>query len=358
VTTRTNDNKTAEPSERGGLILRALVQSYIRDGQPVGSRTLAKSTGLSLSAASIRNVMSDLEELGFIAAPHTSAGRVPTPRGYRFFVDTLLKMQESGATDLSELQKQIMLEDTADSREMAASVSSLLSSMTEMAGLVTLPRVSQVVLRQVEFLPISNRRVLAILVVNDHDVQNRILHLDREYSESELKRAANYLNQTYAGKELNTVRDLVIEEMRATQQTMNQLMVDTISIAQQALKVEKQAPEYVMAGEMQLMNFHDLSDIDKLKQLFEAFNQKREILGLLDQSIVADGVKIFIGEESGYQLLGDCSIVTAPYRVDDEIVGVLGVIGPTRMAYERVIPIVDVTAKLVGAALKSAKQGL
>ena len=210
MTTRTNDNKTAEPSESGGLILRALVQSYISDGKPVGSRTLAKSTGLSLSAASIRNVMSDLEELGFIAAPHTSAGRVPTPRGYRFFVDTLLKMQESGATYLSELQKQIMLEDTADSREMAASVSSLLSSMTEMAGLVTLPRVSQVVLRQVEFLPISNRRVLAILVVNDHDVQNRILHLDREYSESELKRAANYLNQTYAGKELNTVRDLVI----------------------------------------------------------------------------------------------------------------------------------------------------
>ena len=351
----TTDNQGMELNERAGLILRALVQSYIHDGQPVGSRKLSKSTGLSLSPASIRNVMSDLEELGFIAAPHTSAGRIPTPRGYRFFVDTLLKLQEAQGSDISDLQKQILVDDTGDARELASSVSSLLSSMTEMAGLVTLPRVSHVVLRQVEFLPISNHRVLAILVVNDHEVQNRILHLDREYSESELKRAANYLNTTYAGKELNKVRDLVIEEMRLTQRSMNQLMIDTISIAQQALTIDTPAQEYVMAGEAQLMNFHELSDIDKLKQLFEAFNQKREMLGLLDQSIVADGVKIFIGEESGYQLLGDCSIVTAPYRVDDEIVGVLGVIGPTRMAYERVIPIVDVTAKLVGAALKSAQ---
>jgi heat-inducible transcriptional repressor len=351
----TTDKQGMELNERAGLILRALVQSYIHDGQPVGSRKLSKSTGLSLSPASIRNVMSDLEELGFIAAPHTSAGRIPTPRGYRFFVDTLLKLQEAQGSDISDLQKQILVDDTGDARELASSVSSLLSSMTEMAGLVTLPRVSHVVLRQVEFLPISNHRVLAILVVNDHEVQNRILHLDREYSESELKRAANYLNTTYAGKELNKVRDLVIEEMRLTQRSMNQLMIDTISIAQQALTIDTPAQEYVMAGEAQLMNFHELSDIDKLKQLFEAFNQKREMLGLLDQSIVADGVKIFIGEESGYQLLGDCSIVTAPYRVDDEIVGVLGVIGPTRMAYERVIPIVDVTAKLVGAALKSAQ---
>lgn len=351
----TTDNQGMELNERAGLILRALVQSYIHDGQPVGSRTLSKSTDLSLSPASIRNVMSDLEELGFIAAPHTSAGRIPTPRGYRFFVDTLLKIQEAQGAGISDLQKQILVDDTGDARELASSVSSLLSSMTEMAGLVTLPRASHVVLRQVEFLPISNHRVLAILVVNDHEVQNRILHLDREYSESELKRAANYLNKTYAGKELNKVRDLVIEEMRLTQRSMNQLMIDTISIAQQALTIDTPAQEYVMAGEAQLMNFHELSDIDKLKQLFEAFNQKREMLGLLDQSIVADGVKIFIGEESGYQLLGDCSIVTAPYRVDHEIVGVLGVIGPTRMAYERVIPIVDVTAKLVGAALKSAQ---
>ena len=350
-----SDSNIIAPNERAGQILRALVQSYIHDGNPVGSRTLAKSSELSLSSASIRNVMSDLEELGFIAAPHTSAGRIPTPRGYRFFVDTLLKLQQPVATDVNKLQEQIAVDDSGDARELASSVSSLLSTMTDMAGLVTLPRASQVILRQVEFLPISNRRVLAILVVNDHEVQNRILSLDREYSESELKRAANFLNQTYAGKELNQVRELVLEEMRTTQESMNQLMINTITIAQQALKVDEQQPEYVMSGEAQLMNFDELSDIDKLKQLFEAFNQKREILGLLDQSIVADGVKIFIGEESGYQLLDDCSIVTAPYRVEDEIVGVLGVIGPTRMAYERVIPIVDITAKLVGAALKTAK---
>lgn len=350
-----SDSNIIAPNERAGQILRALVQSYIHDGNPVGSRTLAKSSELSLSSASIRNVMSDLEELGFIAAPHTSAGRIPTPRGYRFFVDTLLKLQQPVATDVNKLQEQIAVDDSGDARELASSVSSLLSTMTDMAGLVTLPRASQVILRQVEFLPISNHRVLAILVVNDHEVQNRILSLDREYSESELKRAANFLNQTYAGKELNQVRELVLEEMRTTQESMNQLMINTITIAQQALKVDEQQPEYVMSGEAQLMNFDELSDIDKLKQLFEAFNQKREILGLLDQSIVADGVKIFIGEESGYQLLDDCSIVTAPYRVEDEIVGVLGVIGPTRMAYERVIPIVDITAKLVGAALKTAK---
>jgi heat-inducible transcriptional repressor len=350
-----SDSKIVVPNERAGQILRALVQSYIHDGNPVGSRTLSRSGDLSLSSASIRNVMSDLEDLGFIAAPHTSSGRIPTPRGYRFFVDTLLNLQQPVATDINKLQEQITADDSGDARELASSVSSLLSSMTDMAGLVTLPRASQVVLRQVEFLPISNNRVLAILVVNDHEVQNRILNLDREYSESELKRASNFLNQTYAGKELSRVRELVLEEMRTTQESMNQLMIDTITIAQQALKVDEPQAEYVMSGEAQLMNFDELSDIDKLKQLFEAFNQKREILGLLDQSIVADGVKIFIGEESGYQLLDDCSIVTAPYRIEDDIVGVLGVIGPTRMAYERVIPIVDITAKLVGAALKSAK---
>jgi len=344
-----------EPSDRAQQILRALVQSYIRDGQPVGSRTLAKVADLSLSPASIRNVMSDLEELGFIAAPHTSAGRIPTPRGYRFFVDTLLKLQQPERPDISLLEQQIAADDAADGREMASSVSSLLSSMTHLAGVVTLPRMNQVILRQVEFMPLTSNRVLAILVINDHEVQNRVLNLDREFSEPELRQAANYLNQNYAGRELNQVRDLVLEELRNTQETMNQLMVDTISIAQKALDVENPKPEYVMAGETQLMDFDELSDIDKLKQLFEAFSEKREILGLLDQSIMADGVKILIGEESGYQLLDDCSIVTAPYKVDDEIVGVLGVIGPTRMAYERVIPIVDVTAKLVGSALKSAK---
>jgi len=350
-----DDLQTPEPSERARHILKALVQSYIRDGQPVGSRTLSKAPEVALSPASIRNVMSDLEELGFITSPHTSAGRIPTPAGYRFFVDTLVKLQQPADTDLSALQRQISEEASFGARELASTASTALSSLTHLAGLVTLPRMTQVILRQVEFVPISDQRVLAILVINDHEVQNRILNLDREYSEDELRRASNFLNQTYAGKELNQVRNLVLDELRTTQETMNRLMIDTISIAQQAFAVDAPKPEYVMAGETQLMDFEDLADIDKLKQLFEAFNQKREILGLLDRSIVADGVQIFIGEESGYQLLDDCSIVTAPYRVDEDVVGVLGVIGPTRMAYERVIPIVDITAKLVGAALKSGK---
>jgi len=348
-------NSGAVPSERAQQILRALVESYIRDGQPVGSRTLSKVPEVSLSPASIRNVMADLEDLGFIASPHTSAGRVPTPAGYRFFVDTLVKLQSPGQSDLSILQQQLNIDSAADTRELASTASSALSSLTHMAGLVTLPRINQEVLRQVEFLPISSRRVLAILVINDHEVQNRVLDLDRDYQEDELRRAANYLTQTFAGKELNQVRETVLQELRSTQENMNQLMIDSITIAQHALDVDQPKGEYVMAGETQLMDFDELSNIDKLKQLFEAFNQKREILGLLDRSIMADGVQIFIGEESGYQLLDDCSIVTAPYSVDEEVVGVLGVIGPTRMAYERVIPIVDITAKLVGAALKSGK---
>ena len=339
------------PDERAQHILRTLVQQFIRDGQPVGSRTLSKASGLSLSPATIRNVMADLEDYGFITSPHTSAGRIPTPKGYRFFVDTLVQLREPGRSEVSALQSQLRDEARADAKALAENASAALSSLTSLAGLVTLPRQSQVTLRQIEFLPISDRRVLAILVINNSEVQNRILTMDRDYSESELRRAANFLNENFAGRDIDEVRRLVLEELKRTRETMNQLMIDTVTLAQQALPGEGRSG-YVMAGETKLMGFEELSDIEKLRQLFEAFSQQREILGLLDRSIEADGVQIFIGEESGFQLLEDCSVVTAPYRVDNEIVGVLGVIGPTRMAYERVIPIVDITARLMGAALK------
>jgi heat-inducible transcriptional repressor len=339
------------PDERAQHILRTLVEQFIRDGQPVGSRTLSQASGLSLSPATVRNVMADLEELGLIAAPHTSAGRVPTPKGYRFFVDTLVKFQQPAQREIAELQTQIDDEMTAGGKSLAENVSSALSSLTSLASLVTLPRQQSVTLRQIEFLAIAEHRVLAILVINDSEVQNKVLNTDRDYSESELRRAANYLNDNFAGKEISDIRDLVVAELQATQQSMNQLMIDTIAFAQAALPGAEGQPGYVMKGETKLMGFEELSDVEQLRQLFEAFNQQREILGLLDRSIDADGVQIFIGEESGYQLLDNCSVVTAPYRVDNEIVGVLGVIGPTRMAYERVIPIVDVTARLVGAAL-------
>jgi heat-inducible transcriptional repressor len=348
----TADPSSQGPDERARHILRALVEQFIRDGQPVGSRTLSKATGLSLSPATIRNVMADLEEFGFITSPHTSAGRIPTPKGYRFFVDTLVQLRAPAERELSELQSQINEEAGINSKEIAATASAVLSSLTSLASLVTLPRQQQVTLRQIEFLPISDRRVLAILVINDSEVQNRILTLERDYTESELRRAANFLNDNYAGKDIREIRGLVVDELQRTQESMNQLMIDTIAFAQAALPGDEQAG-YVMAGETKLMGFEELSDIDRLRQLFDAFSQQREILGLLDRSIEADGIQIFIGEESGYELLDNCSVVTAPYRIDNEIVGVLGVIGPTRMAYERVIPIVDVTARLMGAALNS-----
>jgi heat-inducible transcriptional repressor len=342
-----------EPDERARLILRTLVEQYIRDGQPVGSRTLTRASGLSVSSATVRNVMADLEDYGFITSPHTSAGRVPTPKGYRLFVDTLVQLKQPAAGEISQLQHQIGDEQTTDSKLLAENVSGVLSSLTSLASLVTLPRQKKVTLRQIEFLSISDQRVLAILVINDSEVQNRVISLDREYSESELRRAANYLNENYAGKDISEIRKLVVGELQRTQESMNQLMIDTIAFAQAALPGDEERSSYVMKGETKLMGFEELSDMEKLRQLFEAFSQQREILGLLDRSIDADGIQIYIGEESGYQLLDNCSVVTAPYRINNEIVGVLGVIGPTRMAYERVIPIVDVTAKLVGAALNS-----
>jgi heat-inducible transcriptional repressor len=278
---------------------------------------------------------------------------VPTPKGYRFFVDTLVQFRQPAAREISELQASIREELSVNRKQLAEGVSTALSSLTSLASLVTLPRQQTVTLRQIEFLPIGGRRVLAILVINDSEVQNRVINLDRDYNESELRRAANYLNDNFAGKELQDIRMLVLDELQKTQESMNQLMIDTIAFAQAALPDDAQTSSFVVKGETKLMGFEELSDVERLRQLFEAFNQQREILGLLDRSIHADGVQIFIGEESGYQLLDNCSVVTAPYRVDNEIVGVLGVIGPTRMAYERVIPIVDVTAKLVGAALNS-----
>ncbi len=343
----------SEPSDRARRILRVLVEHYIREGMPVGSRTLSKSSGLQLSPATIRNVMADLEDLGFVAAPHTSAGRVPTAKGYRFFVDTLLKLRPPAEREVHRLKGRLREDSTTGAMAIATTASTALSALTSLAGVVTIPRTQRVTLRQIEFLPLSDRRVLAILVINDAEVENRILHVEREYSAEELRRASNYLTEHYAGQELRTVRARLLKELRQTRETVNQMMVDAVQIAQRALQPTEGRNAYVLSGETKLMEFHELSDVDKLKQLFEAFNQQREILHLLDRSIEADGVQIFIGEESGYQILDECSVVAAPYHIDDDVVGVVGVIGPTRMAYERVIPIVDITAKLMGSALNS-----
>ncbi len=340
------------PNERARELLRALIQRYIRDGQPVGSRTLAKDSGLELSPATIRNVMSDLEDMGLVSAPHTSAGRVPTPRGYRLFVDTLVRYRTPQGGAMKVLQSQLT-ERGDDPGELVNAVSHLLSDLTKMAGVVTVHRAQHATLRQIEFLPLSDNRILAILVLNDREVQNRILHTDREYSSSELTQAANFINAHYAGVEMDQLRDRLIADLDDLRDSMNQAMLDIISVAQSAMgSPDSPAAEFVYAGETNLMDFAELSDIDTLKRLFDAFSEKRLILDLLDRSINADGVQVFIGEESGFKILDDCSVVTAPYHLDDDTVGVLGVIGPTRMAYDRVVPIVDLTARLLRSAIQ------
>jgi heat-inducible transcriptional repressor len=338
-------------NERAQQLLKRLVENYIRDGQPVGSRTLSRDVGLTLSAATIRNVMADLEALGFIASPHTSAGRIPTDKGYRFFVDTLLKYEP--LEDARVAQIQLHLGEHVDNpKALVAAASRMLSSVTRMAGVVTLPRQSHSSLSQIEFIPLSDNRVLAVMVINGREVQNRILQLERRYSADELRRASNYLNQELGGKELSTIRDRLVAQLKETRETLNQLMLDAIMLAQKVVDTPVAGKmEYVMAGETNLMDFAELSNVEKLRRLFDAFTQQRDILNLLDHSLKAEGVQIFIGHESGHTILDDCSIVTAPYTLDQEVVGVLGVIGPTRMAYERVIPIVDITAKLLGSAL-------
>lgn len=339
-------------NDRAQHLLKRLVEHYIREGQPVGSRTLSRDLGLNLSAATIRNVMADLEGLGFIASPHTSAGRVPTDKGYRFFVDTLLRYEPLENAKIAEIQARLS-EHLDNPKALAAVASKLLSSVTRLAGVVTLPRQSHAALSQIEFMPLSDNRVLAILVVNGREVQNRILQLERRFSAEELRRASNYLNQEFGGKELSAVREHLVSQLKETRENLNQMMMDAIRLAQQVVDMPAAGGqmEYVMAGETNLMEFAELSNVDKLRRLFEAFTQQRDILHLLDHSLKAEGVQIFIGQESGHTILDDCSIVTAPYMLDQEVVGVLGVIGPTRMAYERVIPIVDITAKLLGSAL-------
>jgi len=342
------------PSDRGQHLLRVLIQRYIRDGQPVGSRTLAKDAGLDLSPATIRNVMSDLEELGLVSAPHTSAGRIPTAKGYRLFVDTLVRYRQPDNKEIRKIQAQIRGK-SGHPDGLVGAISNMLSEFTSMAGLVTVPRAQRATLRQIEFLPLSENRVLVILVVNDREVQNRILNTERNYTASELQEAQNFINEHYAGVILEQVRSRLLEDLDSTRDSMNQTIHDIISVAQAAMDgATDPNNQYVVAGETKLMDFAELSDVGTLRRLFDAFSRKRLILDLLDRSINANGVQVFIGEESGYRIFDGCSVITAPYHMGDNTIGVLGVIGPTRMAYDRVVPIVDVTARLLESALNQS----
>ncbi|ADE16482.1 heat-inducible transcription repressor HrcA [Nitrosococcus halophilus Nc 4] len=336
-------------NERSQHLLKAMVECYIRDGEPVGSRTLSRECQLDLSPATIRNVMADLEELGLVFSPHTSAGRVPTVKGYRFFIDALLRPKRLGANTIRELAAQFEVE--AEPPALLTTASQLLSEISRFAGVVMVPRRECCALRQVEFLPLSENRVLAILVVNEQEVQNRIIHPSRPYSDSELQQAANYLNAIFKGKDFYEVREHLLAEMSEVREDMDRIMGTAVEMARQVFLSEKEVEDCVVAGQTNLLDYMDLSDKERLRLLFNAFNEKQDILLLLDQCLHAGGIQIFIGEESGYQVFDDCSVVTARYGSAEGALGVLGVIGPTRMDYERVISLVDVTARLLGAAL-------
>ena len=337
-------------SERAQYLLKALIERHIRDGQPVGSKTLAQDSGLDLSPATIRNVVADLERLGLVHSPHTSAGRVPTELGYRLFIDSLVSIKPLDEPAVRTIAAQ--LEAETDTSTLLENASNMLSGLTRMAGVVMLPFKKQEALRQIEFLPLSDNRVLAILVVNECDVQNRVIHTSRPYTRAELEHIANYLNAQFKGRDLSAVRRKLLDEMQGTRERIDQLMHTAIEMAQQVFDDEHETHDFVLAGETNLMGYEEMADVKRLRQLFEAFNEKRAMLDLLDKSLRAQGMQIFIGQESGYEVFENCSVVTATYSSDEnEVLGVLGVIGPTRMAYDRVIPVVDVTAKLLGRVL-------
>jgi heat-inducible transcriptional repressor len=343
-------------SERAQHLLKVLIETYIEEGKPVGSQTLARAAALDLSPATVRNVMADLEVRGLVYAPHASAGRIPTVKGYRLFIDTMLKVKPLNEAIIDQLKECLHRDLTPHTLIEAAS--DMLSGITKLAGVVTVPRQKHAALRQIEFLGLSENRVLVILVMNEQEVQNRIIHLDRAYSDLELSQAANYLNEKFSGRDLSAVRRDLLKELDAVREDMNRMMRAAIELGEKAFAKDEQAQDdFVVVGHTNLMSYEQLSNVDKLRQLFDAFSTKRDILYLLDRCLCAKGVQIFIGQESGYQVLDECSVVSAPYSVQGDVIGVLGVVGPTRMQYDRVIPIVDITAKLLGAALKTHKRG-
>jgi heat-inducible transcriptional repressor len=338
---------------RARQLLRALISQYIADGQPIGSRTLARHSGLDVSAATIRNVMADLEEIGLLAAPHTSAGRVPTAQGYRMFVDSLLELKPLDEPQIEQLRRELPTQ--VPTQDLLNGASSLLSDVTHFVGVVTVPKREEFPFRHIDFVALGGSRVLTILVFADNDVQNRVVTTQRAYSASELEQIANFLNANYAGLRMAEIRERLLREMRETSHNLNQLMAAAIDVTQHAFP-DQAGPDMLVAGQINLMGSQGLSDMERLRELFEAFQRKRDLLLLLENCARAEGVRLFIGEESGFTALDGCSLITAPYGVEGRVLGVLGVIGPTRMAYQRVIPVVQATAQIVSNALNQAQQ--
>ena len=330
--------------DRAKLLLKALVERYIAEGQPVGSRTLSRASGLELSPATIRNVMSDLEELGLIASPHTSAGRIPTARGYRLFVDTMLTVQREQMATPSLVADQ--------PQKVIANAAHLLSNLSQFVGVVMAPRRPSV-FRHIEFLRLSERRFLVIIVSPDGDVQNRVVFTEVDYTQAQLIEAANFLNTNYAGMAIEQVRERLKTEVEQLRGEIGALMQTAVQVSSEAMSEQD---EVVISGERNLLSVSDFSsDMSHLRRAFELFEQKTQLMRLLDISSQAQGVRIFIGGESQVVPFEELSIVSAPYEVDGQVVGTVGVIGPTRMPYDRMIQIVDITSKLVSNALSHNK---
>lgn len=333
--------------ERSRILLKTLIERYIAEGQPVGSRALSRYSGLDLSAATVRNVMADLEDAGFIASPHTSAGRIPTARGYRLFVDSLLSVQPLERERISEIEGQL---DPGRPHQLIGNASQLLSQLTHFAGVVVAPRREAAKIRQIEFLALSEKRVLLIIVTTAGDVQNRILFTERAYTPAELVTAANYLNQHCAGLDFEQIRLHLHDELQQLRGELRTLTAAALAAGDEALAGTEDP--CVISGERNLLEVEEFSsNMQRLRELFDLFEQRTRLMQILDVSNRAEGVQIYIGGESGLAPLDECSVVTAPYAVNGRVVGTLGVIGPTRMAYERVIPIVDITARLLSSAL-------
>jgi len=337
---------------RAQQVLKQLIHSYTENAQPVGSKSLAEISGLDVSSATIRNIMARLEELGLIDSPHTSAGRIPTQAGYRFYIDSLLEVQDIAKTTTKTISE--ILTPYKTSSDLIQSASSLLSNVTKLTGLVSLNKPAQSIINHIEFMRLSERRILVILVMNQDDVHNKVIQVDREYTDIELTQTAQTLSQYLIGRNFSSARKDITRELldiKSDVQTMMQSVVDVMDTVCEDAEHE----DLMTAGEANLFQFTELSDVNKLRELFEVFQQKKDLLHLLDGCSQADGVEIFIGSESGYSVLRDCSVIGAPYQIGNQVVGVLGVIGPTRIDYEKVIPVVDITAKLLSSALNLPK---
>ena len=332
---------------RAQSLLKSLITHHIDDGQPVGSKTLSASSDLDLSPASIRNIMKDLEDAGFVSSPHTSAGRIPTNKGYRLFVDSLVTVQSLDDVEISSLKNQLI---ASDNKHLISSAANTLSELTKFAGIVMIPKTKKIKYKHIEFIGISERRVLVIIITDDGNVQNSVLYTNHDYDKTSLTEAANYFNKEFSGYSVEEAKKRLMDDLKHMKTNISDLMSSAIN---SAADNNDEADNIVMSGQTKLLETVELSqNVASIRKILEVFEKKSALLKLLESSQHANGIQIFIGEESGYQALDECSVITAPYEADGEVLGILGVIGPTRMAYERVIPIVDITAKLLGNSIK------